>query len=161
LRLPSSKSNALPGDAPDAVRRSPRGPKDQGHDRNSVPDGNGADGTCKIAGTNSPLVELVHELADPHGKAAAFVFTSGYVFKPVRDPDHRKACSLSDALNRNSIIDRQSGVNRKICRHHDVADVERLLAAEPRTAEADRLRRPYSVDGDVAPIGRIQNAAAP
>jgi 5-aminolevulinate synthase len=127
--------------------------------------GTGAGGTRNIAGTNSPLVELERELADLHGKAAALVFTSGYVSNQAGISTIAKLIPdcliLSDELNHNSMIEgiRQSGVDRKIWRHNDVADLERLLAAEPTRPKLIVFESLYSMDGDVAPIGRICDLA--
>ena len=128
--------------------------------------GTGAGGTRNIAGTNHPLVDLERELADLHRKPAALVFTSGYVSNETGIATLVKLMPncliLSDAWNHNSMIEgvRQSGAEKKIFRHNDMAHLEELLAA------ADR-RRPklivfetlYSMDGDVAPINRICDLA--
>jgi 5-aminolevulinate synthase len=69
---------------------------------------------------------------------------------------------LSDELNHNSMIEgvRQSGRDKKIWRHNDVADLERLLAAEaPERPKLIVFESLYSMDGDVAPIGRICDLA--
>src|SRR6201996_6265063 len=104
--------------------------------------GTGAGGTRNIAGTNHPLVELERELADLHAKPASLVFTSGYVSNQTGIATIARMLPdcllLSDALNHNSMIEgvRQSGCEKQIWRHNDVAHLEELLkAAGPRRAK--------------------------
>ncbi len=128
--------------------------------------GTGAGGTRNIAGTNHPLVELEHELADLHRKESALVFTSGYVSNETGISTIAKLLPdclvLSDAWNHNSMIEgvRQSRCEKQIFRHNDMAHLEELLQA----ARADRpklivFETLYSMDGDVAPIRRICDLA--
>jgi 5-aminolevulinate synthase len=124
--------------------------------------GVGAGGTRNIAGTSSPLVELERELADLHCKAAALVFTSGYVSNQTGISTIAKLVPncliLSDEFNHNSIIEgvRQSGAERIIWRHNDMADLERLLAAAGQgRSKLIVFESLYSMDGDVAPISEI------
>ncbi len=128
--------------------------------------GTGAGGTRNIGGTNSSLVELERELADLHGKAAALIFTSGYVSNQTGISTIARLIPdcliLSDELNHNSMIEgvRRSGVEKKIWRHNDVADLERLLAAAaPERPKLIVFESLYSMDGDVAPIRRICDLA--
>jgi 5-aminolevulinate synthase len=128
--------------------------------------GTGAGGTRNIAGTNHPLVELERELADLHGKKAALVFTSGYVSNQTGIPTIAKLLSncllLSDALNHNSMIEgvRQSGAEKLIWRHNDVAHLEELLkAADPARPKVILFESLYSMDGDVAPVHAICDLA--
>src|SRR5436853_3322265 len=95
--------------------------------------GTGAGGTRNIAGTNHPLVNLEHELADLHRKEAALVFTSGYVSNETGISTLARLmpnCLIfSDAWNHNSMIEgvRQSKCEKQIFRHNDVAHLEELL----------------------------------
>src|SRR5713226_3642710 len=128
--------------------------------------GAGAGGTRNIAGTNHPLVELEHELADLHGKQAALVFTSGYVSNETGIATIAKLMPncliLSDAFNHNSMIEgvRRSGAEKKVWRHNDLEHLEALLAAEPSgRPKLIVVESVYSMGDGVAPIARICDLA--
>jgi 5-aminolevulinate synthase len=128
--------------------------------------GTGAGGTRNIAGTHHPLVELEHELADLHRKDGALLFTSGYVSNQTGISTIAKMLPdcllLSDALNHNSMIEgvRQSGCEKAVWRHNDVAHLEELLRAVPKDRpKLIAFESLYSMDGDVAPIHKICDLA--
>jgi len=128
--------------------------------------GVGAGGTRNISGTNHPIVELEAELAGLHGKESALVFTSGWVsnlaaISTVADllPN---CLILSDQLNHNSMIEgiKRSSAERKIFRHNDLAHLEELLAeAGPERNKLIVFESLYSMNGDIAPIGKIADLA--
>jgi len=111
-------------------------------------------------------VQLEAELADLHGKEASLLFTSGYVSNQTGIATIAKLIPncliLSDALNHNSMIEgvRQSGCERQIFRHNDVAHLEELLiAAGPDRPKLIVCESLYSMDGDVAPLAAICDLA--
>lgn len=128
--------------------------------------GTGAGGTRNIAGTHHPLVQLEEELADLHGKEASLLFTSGYVSNQTGISTLAKLMPncliISDALNHNSMIEgiRQSGCERVVFRHNDLAHLEELLkAADPARPKLIACESLYSMDGDVAPLAAICDLA--
>ena len=127
--------------------------------------GVGSGGTRNIAGNTSPLVDLERELADLHGKDAGLVFTSGYVSNQAGISTIAKLIPdcliLSDAFNHNSMIEgvRHSGCEKKIFRHNDLAHLEELLREAGDRPKLIVFESVYSMDGDVAPIGRICDLA--
>jgi 5-aminolevulinate synthase len=128
--------------------------------------GAGAGGTRNISGTNRPLVELERSLADLHRKEAALVFTSGFVSNEAGISTIARLmpdCVIfSDQLNHASMIQgvRQSGMEKRIFRHSDVAHLRELLAATDRKRpKLICFESVYSMDGDIAPIKEICDLA--
>jgi 5-aminolevulinate synthase len=127
--------------------------------------GAGSGGTRNISG-NTYLHNLLEaELADLHRRAAALVFTSGYVANEAALSTLASIPGMvvvSDALNHASMIAgiRNSRAEKYIFRHNDPGDLARILASLP--AERPKLvcfESVYSMDGDIAPVAKLCDIA--
>jgi 5-aminolevulinate synthase len=128
--------------------------------------GAGSGGTRNIGGNTHYHIHLENELADLHSKDAALLFTSGYISNEATLSTLAKilpGCIVfSDEYNHASMISgiRNSGCEKHVFRHNDLAHLEALLAATP--ADAPKLiafESVYSMDGDIAPIAEICDLA--
>jgi 5-aminolevulinate synthase len=128
--------------------------------------GAGAGGTRNISGNSHVHLSLERELADLHGRAAALVFTSGYVANDAALSTLARELPgmvvLSDAANHASMIAgiRNSRTEKHIFRHNDPEDLARLLEqVSPDRPKLVCFESVYSMDGDIAPIGALCDVA--
>jgi 5-aminolevulinate synthase len=128
--------------------------------------GAGAGGTRNISGTTHAHVSLERELASLHGKESALLFTSGYVSNwaalSTLAGQIPGCVIVSDEDNHASMIEgmRHSRAEKRIFKHNDVADLERILKALPKdTPKLVAFESVYSMDGDIAPISDICDVA--
>jgi 5-aminolevulinate synthase len=128
--------------------------------------GAGSGGTRNISGTTHYHVELERELADLHGKEAALLFTSGFVSNDTTLATLAKLLpgliAFSDEQNHASMIEgiRHGGIEKRIFKHNDMADLEaQLRAADPNAPKLIAFESVYSMDGDFSPIATICDLA--
>lgn len=128
--------------------------------------GAGSGGTRNISGTHHLHVALERELASLNCKEAALLFTSGYISNSATLSligMLLPGCVIfSDEFNHASMIDgiRQSGCDKRIFRHNDMAHLEQLLlAAGPHCPKLIAFESVYSMDGDMAPISHVCDLA--
>ena len=124
--------------------------------------GAGSGGTRNISGTSHYHVELEEELADPHGKEAALLFTSAYIANESTLSTLTRLMPglviFSDAKNHASMIEgiRHGGGPKHIFRNNDLDHLEELLKKVPLdTPKLIAFESVYSMDGNISSIGSI------
>jgi 5-aminolevulinate synthase len=128
--------------------------------------GAGSGGTRNISGTTHFHVELEAEIASLHGKEGALLFTSGFVSNDTTLATLAKLLPglivFSDAFNHASMIEgmRRGGMEKRVFKHNDMADLERQLGeADQAAPKLIAFESVYSMDGDFAPVAAICDLA--
>ncbi|MCP2340083.1 8-amino-7-oxononanoate synthase [Actinomadura rupiterrae] len=125
--------------------------------------GTGSTGSRLVTGTTELHAELDRRLAALTGTAAGLVFSSGYLANlgAIATLGGRDVLVVSDRTNHASIVDacRLSRSRVVITPHRDVAAVERALAERDERHALVVTDAVFSVDGDVAPLAALHQAA--
>ncbi|MEQ4305736.1 8-amino-7-oxononanoate synthase [Plantactinospora sp. B6F1] len=125
--------------------------------------GLGATGSRLVRGSTEAHHALESTLADWLGTGRALVYSSGYLANlgAVRALVQPRTLLISDAHNHASLIDgcRLSGAETRVTPHLDVDAVEAALAGAPGRPAVVVTESVFSVDGDLAPLGRLHAVA--
>jgi 8-amino-7-oxononanoate synthase len=128
--------------------------------------GTGAGASRLVTGDTPVHRELERTLADAKRTERALVFSSGYAANVGTISALGPDVVFSDELNHASIIDgcRLSGAETVVYNHCDPDDLRSKLAARESEATADEqwlivTDTVFSMDGDVAPLSAICDAA--
>jgi glycine C-acetyltransferase len=126
--------------------------------------GAGSGSVRPIAGTMDLHVELERRLARFKVAEASLVYQTGFAANAGLIPQlaGKGDLIISDELNHGSIIDgvRLSQADRKVYRHSDPSDLQRVLGESERASPEYRriliiTDGVFSMDGDIAPLDRI------
>lgn len=124
--------------------------------------GAGSGGTRNISGTTHYHVELEEEIRDLHGKESALLFTSAFVANDATLSTLQGLLPgviiFSDEKNHASMIAgmRNGRGEKRVWRHNDTGDLERLLQEAPANApKIIAFESVYSMDGTIAPVEHI------
>jgi 8-amino-7-oxononanoate synthase len=130
-------------------------------DRDRVDSPTGATGSRLLAGQTELANEVEQELARIYHTEAALIFNSGYDANIglLACLPQAGDTLLTDELIHASMIDgaRLSYADRRRFRHNDLAHLETLLCSVAETPGQVfvAVESLYSMDGDVAPLGRL------
>lgn len=134
--------------------------------RSAIEGGVGSGGSRNIAGTTIHHRDLERLLAHLHKKEAALLFTSAYIANQavlgLLGKRLKGVIVFSDDANHGSIVQgiRSGNSEKRIFRHNDSDALEVLLEQteidRPKIIVTESI---FSVDGDVAPIGKIVSLA--
>lgn len=119
----------------------------------------GATGSRLLTGNNAYIELVESEIAAFHQSSACLIFNSGFdanygLLATVPGKDH---LLVMDELVHASIHDgaKASKAEKLFFKHNDVADLERLLAAENSKQKFVVVESLYSMNGDIADVATI------